>query len=176
MTLNTLPMLTLLFQGLGGLDDEDDEISPVQKLKRERILYFDEKGQAEWLIKTINDAAQENFKNRLYDNIFFLSQVPALSDKSFSSNLTGVSIKYKLLGLDELFVMKENGFVSAQKKKIRIITEYLNTMLNKKYDADTVTIKLERNFIENLTVHSERRIIGRSDQQGNSIRTPAVYT
>jgi len=72
--------------------------------------------------------------------------------------------------------MKENGFVSAQKKKIRIITEYLNTMLNKKYDADTVTIKLERNFIENLTVHSERRIIGRSDQQGNSIRTPAVYT
>lgn len=111
---------------------------------------MDEKGQAQWLIKTINDTAQENLKDRLYNNIFLLSQVPALSDESFSGNLSGVAIKYKLIGLDELFVVKENKFLSSQKKKLRIITEFINTIENKSYDSDTVIIKCERNMVENL--------------------------
>lgn len=114
-------------------------------------MCLDEKGQAEWLIKNINDTAVENFKNRLYNNIFFLSQVPALSDESFAGNLTGVAIRYKLIGLEELAIMKENKFCAAQKKKLKLLTDFINTKYNKNYDVNIIQQKYERNFIDNVT-------------------------
>ena len=47
--------------------------------------------------------------------------------------------------------MKENRFRSAQTKMLSIITEYLNTSMNKSWDPDTVEQKYERNFIENVS-------------------------
>lgn len=151
----------LCIAGAGGLeemagveesiDDEEMETRAVKNLRRNRILFLDEKGQAQWLTKNINDTAVENFKNRIYDNIFFLSQVPALSDASFAGNLTGIAIKYKLIGLEQLAIMKQNRFEAAQKKKISIVTQYLNCKMNKQFDPDKVTRKYERNFIENIS-------------------------
>ncbi len=143
----------------GGLEDmasvdgdwaDGDSDNMVRNLRKNRILFLDEKGQAEWLVKNINDTAVENYKNRLYDNIFFLSQVPALSDSSFAGNLTGIAIKYKLIGLEELAIMKENRFEAAQRKKTRIIAGFLNRKMNKNFDPDQVSRKYERNFIENV--------------------------
>ena len=136
-----------------GADDEPDEDGEraYRTLRRERVLQLDEKGQAGWLVKDVNDTAQENYKTRLYKDIFFISQVPALSDESFAGNLTGVAIRYKLVGLEELTTEKEHKFMSAQKKKIRIITDFINTKHNKSFNADDVEMKTERNFIDNLT-------------------------
>lgn len=120
-------------------------------LRKNRILFLDEHGQAEWLTKNVNDAANENYKNRLYKDIFFLSQVPALTDESFSGNLSGIAIKYKMTGLEELAIMKENRMRSAQTKMLRIITDFLNTKMNKSWDSDTVEQKYDRNFVENVS-------------------------
>lgn len=143
----------LVLIGAGELVKEGeagDEKSAAKTLKQERILLLDEKGQAEWLIKQINDTAVENFKNRVYDDIFFLSQVPALTDESFAGNLSGVAIRYKLIGLEQLAVIKENKFLAAQKKKIKLITQFLNKKRNKNYNPDEVQIIFDRNMIENL--------------------------
>lgn len=134
-----------------GESDKDAEDAAARSLRQNRLLFLDEKGQAEWLVKNINDTAVENFKNRVYDNIFFLSQVPALSDSSFAGNLTGIAIKYKLIGLEQLAIMKQNRFESAQQKKISIITGFLNRKMNKQFDPQSVTRKYERNFIENVS-------------------------
>ena len=131
-------------------EEGEGQESTVRNLRENRILFLDEKGQAEWLTKNVNDTAVENYKNRLYSDIFFLSQVPALSDDSFAGNLTGIAIKYKLIGLEELAIMKENRFEAAQQKKIRIITGFLNRKMNKSFDPDMVGRKYERNFIENV--------------------------
>lgn len=114
-------------------------------------MLLDESGQAEWLVKNVNDTATENYKSRLYKDIFFLSQVPALSDESFSGNLSGIAIKYKLIGVEELALMKENCFRSAQTKLLRMMTEYLNIRMNKNWDPDAVEQKYERNFIDNIS-------------------------
>ena len=103
------------------------------------------------LPKNVNDAANENYKNRLYKDIFFLSQVPALTDESFSGNLSGIAIKYKMTGLEELAIMKENRMRSAQTKMLRIITDFLNTKMNKAWDPDMVEQKYDRNFVENIS-------------------------
>ena len=99
----------------------------------------------------MNDTANENYKARLYRDIFFLSQVPALTDESFSGNLSGIAIKYKMTGLEELAIMKENKMQAAQTKMLRIITDFLNTKMNKNWDPDTVEQKYDRNFVENVS-------------------------
>lgn len=137
--------------GNGDSDDDEDEKKAYRTMRRERILNLDEHGQAGWLVKNVNDTAQENYKNRLYKDIFFISQVPPLSDESFAGNLSGIAILYKLVGLDELTTEKQNKFNSAQKKKLRIITDYINTLHNQSFDADDIEVKFERNFIDNLS-------------------------
>ncbi len=132
-----------------GMEEGDEQDKIAADLRKNKILFLDEKGQAEWLVKNINDTAAENYKNRVYKDIFFLSQVPALSDESFAGNLTGVAIKYKLIGLEELAIMKQTKFEAAQKKMIKLATDYINLRYNKDFDAETVKQKYERNFIAN---------------------------
>lgn len=131
-------------------DSSDGELDAVRTLRQERILFLDEKGQAEWLIKNINDTAVENYKDRLFKDIFFLSLVPALTDESFAGNLTGVAIRYKLIGLEQLASIKEKKFLPAYKKKIRIVTRMLNLKLNRNFDAKQTKVKFDRNMTENI--------------------------
>lgn len=130
-------------------NEDDDGARAAKNLKENKLLFLDEGGQAFFIEKNPNDTATENYKNRLFKDLFFLSQVPALTDENFSGNLTGVAIRYKLTGLEELAIMKENNFRAAQHKMIKIITDYLNTLKNKDYNAEQVTQKYDRNFVDN---------------------------
>lgn len=140
-----------LEDALTGEEEDDGEEKAARNLRKHRILFLDEKGQAQWLTKNVNDTANENYKARLYRDIFFLSQVPALTDESFSGNLSGIAIKYKMTGLEELAIMKENKMQAAQTKMLRIITDFLNTKMNKNWDPDMVEQKYDRNFVENVS-------------------------
>lgn len=142
---------SIVEDALTGDDEAESTGAAIRDLRKNRILFLDEHGQAQWLTKNVNDTANENYKDRLYRDIFFLSQVPALTDESFSGNLSGIAIKYKMTGLEELAIMKENKMRSAQTKMIRIITEFLNTKMNKNWDPDMVEQKYDRNFVDNIS-------------------------
>ena len=136
-------------ESIGSEEPDEDGNRAAKNLKEHKLLFLDEGGQAFFIEKNTNDTATENYKNRLFKDLFFLSQVPALTDENFSGNLTGVAIRYKLTGLEELAIMKENNFQAAQHKMIKLITDYLNTIQNKEYDPEQVTQKYTRNFIDN---------------------------
>lgn len=138
-----------LESALGG--EETDASEEAKNLRENKLLFLDEKGQAYFIEKNTNDTAAENYKNRLFKDLFFLSQVPALTDENFSGNLSGVAIRYKLIGLEELAIMKENCFRPAQHKMLKMITAYINLMQNKEYDPDSIKQQYERNFIDNDT-------------------------
>ena len=143
----------LVISGAGGgivSDNEEEQEKASKNLREERILYTED-GDARWLIKNINDTAVENYKNRLYKDIFFLSQVPALSDESFSGNLSGVAIRYKLSALEELAISKENKFRAAQQKKLKLLIDYINFGHSQPYDYKLVKQRYERNFIDNTS-------------------------
>lgn len=150
---------TELVEEVGSGDSEEAERAAIN-LRKNKILYLDENGQAQWLTKNENDTASENYKNRLYKDLFFLSQVPALTDESFAGNLTGVAIKYKLIGLEELAIMKQSKFEAAQKKLVKLVTDYINLRYNKNFDPETVIQKYERNFISNVeeTINNVRNL------------------
>lgn len=145
--------LVLIGADEGFFTDDENEIdkNKVKTFKDEKILLLAENGQASWLIKNINDIAVENYKNRLYQNMFFLSFVPSLTDEAFSGNLSGVAIAYKLIGLENLATTKENKFRASIKKKLKIITDFINLKYNKNFSYNEITIKLDRNVIKNLT-------------------------
>lgn len=136
-------------ESIGSEEPDEDGNRAAKNLKENKLLFLDSGGQAFFIEKNPNDTATENYKNRLFKDLFFLSQVPALTDENFSGNLTGVAIRYKLTGLEELAIMKENNFQAAQHKMIKLITDYLNTIQNKEYDPEQVTQKYTRNFIDN---------------------------
>ena len=47
--------------------------------------------------------------------------------------------------------MKESKMRSAQTKMLRIITDFLNTKMNKNWDPDVVDQKYDRNFVDNIS-------------------------
>jgi SPP1 family phage portal protein len=133
--------------------DETDAVvstKAVRTMRKERILIFPEGGDGKFITKTINDTATENYKTRLYKDIFFLALVPNLTDESFADNLSGVATKYKLFGLEQLAAEKEKYFNSGELKKIRLMTEYLNVLHGTAYDWRTVDLKFDRSSISNL--------------------------
>ena len=146
----------LLIKGAeGGLVDEEGEdillSDSDEALKNKRIMYLDEKGDAKFLEKDGDNSSVEEFKNRVFKDIFFVSQVPALTDESFAGDLSGIAIKYKLIGLEQLAIMKENRMRLAKAKKISMITDWINWKKSKNYDASTVKQKYTRNFTENVS-------------------------
>lgn len=139
----------------GGLIDENgDDISvsdSERSLRDRRVMYLDENGDAKFLIKGSDDSSSENFKNRLFKDIFFTSQVPAMTDESFAGDLSGIAIKYKLIGLEQLAIMKENRMRLAKAKKISMVTDWINWKKSRHYDASAVRQKYTRNFTENIS-------------------------
>jgi SPP1 family phage portal protein len=72
-----------------------------------------------------------------------------MTDESFSGNLSGIAIRYKLIGLEQLAIMKENKFRLALKKKLAIITGWINLKNSTSFDASQIEQKYERNFVDN---------------------------
>lgn len=136
---------------IGASDIVDDDNEKIENMRNKRLWFLPEGSNIQWLVKNINDAAVENYKNRLYQNLFFLSQVPSLTDESFSMNSSGVAIAYKLIGLENLATTKENKFRASLKKKIKIIVNFINLKFNKNFTCHDVEIKFDRNVVQNLT-------------------------
>ncbi len=145
----------LVVKGSGGFTDEEGGDIPQSEaernLRNSRVMFLDEKGDAKFLVKQTDGTEDEAYKNRIFRDIFFISQVPAMTDESFSGDLSGIAIRYKLMGLEQLAIMKENKFRLAQQKKIRIVTDWINLKYSRNYDASLVQQIYERNFVDNDT-------------------------
>lgn len=137
---------------LNGQDDDGNELSADETakiMKKNRLIYVPTGAKASFITKDTNDTASENHKKRSFKDIFFLSQVPNLTDEEFAGNLSGVAIKYKLFGLEELSIEKQTYFTSSETKKVRLITEYINALKNTNYDWRTVKLSFDRSAVAN---------------------------
>lgn len=77
----------------------DDEIEKSQKSGAIKFRTGPNGGKVYFLTKDINDTFTENHLNRLERNIYKNSKTPNLNDESFG-NASGISLKFKLLGLE----------------------------------------------------------------------------
>lgn len=93
----------------------------IKQMKENRVLLMDEGTSAEWLIKNTNDSTIENDKNRLDNDIHKFSFCPNMSDESFASNASGVAIKFKTLGTENLTAIKERKFKKGLQQRLELM-------------------------------------------------------
>ncbi len=125
--------------------DEED----IKKAKRDKTLLLDGDGKADWLIKNVNDNWVENFKQRLKHDIHKFSQTPDLTDENFGSNLSGVSIQYKILAMEQLRKIKERNFKKGLQRRLELICNVLK--ITNDIDGYTdIKIKFNTNLPKNV--------------------------
>ena len=134
----------LALVGMSGTDSDD-----IATMKENRILLLDENGAAEWLIKQTNDEHIENMKNRLEKDIHTFSKCPKLTDENFAGTASGISLKYKLMGLENATAKKERAFKKGLQKRLSLITNILN-IKGGNYDYRDIDITFTRNLPVNL--------------------------
>lgn len=137
---------------LGDVDSKD-----IAQMKRERAVILEDGGDVGWILKTVDDTALENYKNRLREDIHLGANVPNMTDEAFGGNLSGVAVSYKLWGLEQICAIKERKFKRALQRRIELITYVLN-LLGHNYDYRDLDMQFRRNKPQNILEQSQ--IIG----------------
>lgn len=166
-TANDFEEFTDAFLYLVGLDATDDE--DINKLRKDKVLLLKEKGQAGWLIKDVNDTALENYKNRLNNDIHKFAKIPDISDEKFSGNVSGESMKYKLLALDQVIAAKQRKFKRALQRRLELICNYF-AIKDKVYDYRDIDI----NFTVNKPVNEKEMVEMAIQMKGITSLTTAL--
>ena len=147
-TSNNLEYFADAYLVLTGL--EATEAEDIQDMKESRVMVLAEGGKAEWLVKGQASVEVEAFKDRLKEDIFTLSQVPNLSDESFGNASSGVSLQYKLFGLENIVSITERNFTKSLEKRLMLITNIINLM-GGNHDYTFITMSYTRNIPANLS-------------------------
>lgn len=92
------------FLFLSGIEIDSEQ---AKKLKEEKILMGYEGAKAEYLSKVLSETDVKVLRDDLKEDIHRFSMVPPLTDENFGNNLSGVAIKYKLLGFEQMVKNKE---------------------------------------------------------------------
>ena len=144
-TLNDQEYFTDAYLALYGYTADSEDVA---KMKEDRILLMDEGTSAEWLIKNGNDETAENIKNRLDKDIHKFSKCPNLADEEFASNASGIAIKFKTLGTENLVSIKERKFKKGIQQRLELISA-INAVLDSGFDWRTIEIIFTRNLPSN---------------------------
>ncbi len=130
----------LKIRNMSGTQDSD-----VDSMKRNRVILVDSDGDADWLTKQINDTVQENYKERLQEDIHRFSKTPNLSDEKFAGNVSGVALRFKLWGLEQNASQKERKFKKALQRRIELICNVLE-IKGTAYEWTDAQITFSRNI------------------------------
>jgi phage portal protein, SPP1 family len=134
----------LLLRDLQATTMED-----ISSMKRNRVLMVDGTGDASFISKSINDKHVENVKNRLILDIHKMANTPDLSSDTFTSNLSGTAIRYKMLTLENRTSIKERKFKIAMKKRLKLLLSTLKKRTGKKLE-NSIDIVFVRSIPANL--------------------------
>lgn len=134
---------------LKGMDADADDI---KTMRENRVLLLDsDDASAEWLTKNENSATTENIKSRIENDIHKFSKCPNLSDKEFSSNASGIAIKFKLYGTETLVSKKEREFKKGLQRRLELIFAITNLKSGANDNYLSVEIMFSRNIPANDT-------------------------
>ena len=134
-------------------DDEEEMSQTARMLKKHKILELPEVGaDASWLVKGLNETEVEVLKDAIREDIHRFAMIPMLSDENFGGNSSGVAMKYKLFGTEQLAVIKERYYIQGLRQRLKLFANVLAVQA-KVVDVSDVIITMIRNLPENdLTI------------------------
>ncbi|MCY9706732.1 phage portal protein [Paenibacillus alvei] len=138
----------LAIEGVSLGDSEEEASQTIKLLKKYKVLEMPIGAKAEWLVKQLNEQQVEVLRGAIKSDIHEFSMVPNLTDENFASNASGVAMKYKLLGLEQLAKIKERYFVQGLRERLKLFANILKVK-GKAVDVTDVTITMTRNLPAN---------------------------
>lgn len=141
--------LLVLYGVAGGIappDDSEDKRTAAQRIRDDKLIAMPDaqSSKVEWLAKQLNEADVEILKNAIKSDIHKFSMVPDLTDQEFAGNSSGVAMKFKLLGLEQLTKVKERWFREGLRWRLRLFGHFLTVAGAPALDADTVSMTFTR--------------------------------
>lgn len=138
--------------GVSFGDTEEEQSTTARMLKKHKILELPVGADAGWLVKQLNETEVEVLKDAIKSDIHEFSMVPNLTDENFASNSSGVAMKYKLFGLEQLAVIKERYYIQGLRVRLKLFANIL-TVKAKAVEVSDAIITMIRNLPENeLTI------------------------
>ncbi|PCN42279.1 phage portal protein [Brevibacillus laterosporus] len=135
----------LVLKNMSGTNQDD-----VDDMKKNKILLLDDDGEAEWLIKSVNDSYSSSIKDRLKEDIHKFSFVPDMTDQNFGGNLSGVAIKYKLLALEQVRGQKARMFKRGLLERLWHLANYMQMTGSGTFNQLAVKVHFTENVPQNL--------------------------
>ena len=111
----------LAYMAFYGYDPDEETLA---RAKQTGAFGLDEKGEGvgiEFITKQMNDTAIENHLNRLEGNIMRFGKSVNMTDESFSQNLSGVAIRYKLMPLENKCITLERKMAAALRQQFKVL-------------------------------------------------------
>lgn len=103
---------------------------------------------ADYLYKKYDVAGKEAYNKRIQDDIHKFTNTPDLTDDSFAGTQSGVAIKYKLFGLEQIRSVKERYYTKALRERYRIISNLHNQISAQDLDPANLRIIFTENIPE----------------------------
>ena len=124
---------------------------PWQQLREDKALCLpDNDSRAEYLQGQMQEADVEVLRAALENDIHKLSLVPNMSDQNFAANASGVAMRYKLMGLDQLISVKQQWFIEGLRARLRLFANFSAVQGNPALDPADVKITLTRAMPANM--------------------------
>lgn len=134
-----------------SLGDDDSEVSKtIRNLKKYKVLEMPGgvDADADWLTKNLNEADIEVLRNAIKSDIHEFSMVPNLTDENFAANASGVAMKYKLFGLEQLSTTKERYFKQGLRERLKLFSNIMK-IKGQAVDVSKTTITMTRSLPSN---------------------------
>ena len=132
---------------LTGCTMETDERGrePWQQLREDKALCLpDTQAQASYLDGASASSEDEIMRGALIADIHKMSMVPDLSDKDFANNVSGVAMRYKLWGLEQLTNVKQQWFMEGLRARLKLFAHFTEVKGFPQLDVDNVKITMTR--------------------------------
>ncbi len=129
--------------GAAGKEAED----PSVRLRRTRTLFLPGDGaDAQFVTKPDAESGNELLRMSLKSDIHKLCLVPDLTDEQFAGNVSGVAMRFKLLGLEQLTKIKERWFREGLRTRLRLFCAFLARKGTAALNAEKVQITFSRSL------------------------------
>jgi SPP1 family phage portal protein len=144
----------LVFTGVTGFapsDEAGDTRSIGRRLREDQAIALpDRDARVEWLTKRLNEADSQVLADSVRKDLHRLAMVPDMSDESFAGNVSGVAMKYKLMGLEQLTRVKERWFREGLRQRMRLAAGVLALEGGPGFDPERAQIEFGRSLPVNL--------------------------
>lgn len=112
------------------------------------IQLFSENAEMAFINKTLDSEFVKTLRQAIREDILTVCNVPDLTDEKFSGNTSGVALRYKLIGFENLRADKELYFKQALNRRWEIISLYPAKRFE--INAENININMFANLPKNI--------------------------